>query len=192
MGLDSYIFKVKAPSNEQMRQVKYCTWDDIKEKLKLTAIAVDDFMTLPDELKALSVCAKPGILSRTVFQFESWCSDHGVDEKNVGGWWSGPTGLSVFVRDGEDSKEVHITPEEIKSYEAVIQQQVLLISEEQVQYWRKNYKVQDYFYETYDVDNCKYVEISRDDLKYIRDRIDAYTSVPKLAEDEHLFYYEWY
>ena len=35
MGLDSYIFKVKAPSNEQMRQVKYCTWDDIKEKLDL-------------------------------------------------------------------------------------------------------------------------------------------------------------
>ena len=69
MGLDSYIFKVKAPSNEQMRQVKYCTWDDIKEKLELTAIAVDDFMTLPDALKALSVCAKPGILSRTVFHY---------------------------------------------------------------------------------------------------------------------------
>ena len=51
MGLDSYIFKVKAPNNEQMRQVKYCTWDDIKEKLDLTAIAVDDFMNLPDTLK---------------------------------------------------------------------------------------------------------------------------------------------
>ena len=33
MGLDSFIFKVKAPTADQMRRVKYCTWDNIKEKL---------------------------------------------------------------------------------------------------------------------------------------------------------------
>ena len=192
MGLDSYIFKVKAPTDEQMRRIKYCTWNNIGEKLNLTAIAADDFKNLPDSLAELSAYVKPAVLPRVVFQFENWCRDHGVDSEKVNGWWSGPAGFNIFVESEDGSQEFHISLDETKSYEAEIQQQVILFSSEEIQYWRKNYKVQDYFYENYDVDNCKYVEITKDDLKYIRDRIDAYTSVPKLAEDEHLFYYEWY
>ena len=192
MGLDSYIFKVKAPTAEQMRRVKYCTWDNIGEKLNLTAIAVDDFKNLPDHIAELSAYGKPAVLPRVIFQFENWCIDHGLDSEKVNGWWSGPTGFNIFVGSEDGSEEFHISLDEIKSYEAEIQQQAILFSSDEIQFWRKNYKVQDYFYENYNIDNCKYVEITKDDLKYIRDRIDAYTSVPKLAEDEHLFYYEWY
>ena len=192
MGLDSFIFKVKAPTADQMRRVKYCTWDNIKEKLGLSALAVDDFKNVSEELKELKPYTKPAVLSRQVLDFDSYCEDHSINQSMICGFHHTFEGLTILLRNDEEIEGRLITNDVLKSYEKEIQQQVLLFNEQEVQYWRKNYRVQDYFYEHYNVDNCKYVEISREDLKYIRDRIDAYTSVPKLAEDEHLFYYEWY
>ena len=80
------------------------------------------------------------------------------------------------------------TAEELLPYETTFDERVLLVNEEQIYYWRKDYDVQDYFYENYLVDNCMYVPISQDDLYAFLDEDE----IPDLEDGEQLFYHEWY
>ena len=193
MGLDMYIYKVKTPTDAQMKEVQKYSWEDLSDKTSLAAIAVDNFDFYPDHINQLVPYSKKTEINRTCLRYEDIYKHYGMNDREVTTVHHSKNGICFYLRTNEKEKrEVFLSYEEVSKYETVIKQKVLVYEAEDVYYWRKAYDVQDYFYENFAVDNCKYVEISVEDLENIRECYDEDVPIPTLGEDEHLFYYEWY
>ena len=60
-------------------------------------------------------------------------------------------------------------------------------------YWRKNYALQDWFYDNLEgVDNCGYYILNADQIAEMNERFGENVVEDDPTDDEALFYHEWY
>lgn len=96
-------------------------------------------------------------------------------------------------REGEELKSVTIKTSEI--LERYIKKQIVdayIWEEEELQYWRKNYDVQDFIYNEVEADNCKYCLLSTDIQTKLVETYGADFEIKAPTEESAIFYWEWY
>lgn len=96
-------------------------------------------------------------------------------------------------RDGNEDKSIDIPTKEI--IEKYVKNQIFdayIYEQEELQYWRKNYEIQDYIYMETEADNCKYCLLTTDIQEKLIETYDADFEVEAPTEESAIFYWEWY
>lgn len=182
MGLDQNIYRIRKAELEdkifktdELHGYNYCPVSELsyegEEIVPYTTIRKVEFEVIDIE----RMFADKGIPSRA---WLGYCSS----EEYKYGW-----------REGEESKSVTIKTSEI--LEKYIKKQIVdtyIWEQEELQYWRKNYNVQDFIYDELEADNCKYCLLSTDIQRVLIDEYEAYFEVEENTEESGIFYWEWY
>ena len=182
MGLDQAIYRISRPKLEN-RTFKRDELGDYE-------------LCIESEADETVLAVIPYAAKRKVeFEFidiEKLYKDKNIPSRACLGYCS-PEEYKYTWKDGEEFKSVTVKTKEI--LEKYIKKQIVdayIWEQEELQYWRKNYDVQDYIYDETDADNCKYCLIRTDIQRELINNYNADFEVEENTEDSGIFYWEWY
>ena len=190
MGLDMYLYKFKkidankakwfeGEFEKRINDFGYEVWDVVNEDEEEI-----------EEIKDFLVRTK---VYRTVWDYERF-----EKENNLKGWrlWSmsdmgsDKTTLN-YTKDGQ-TKEFSLTRTEYNSYYKYKLCDCYIASYKEVDYWRKNYDLQELILDghDYEIANCQYAKLTDEEVEAIESECGK--SYPWLNDDEAYVYMEWY
>lgn len=189
MGLDQYIYRVKKPNIQD----KVYTSDELR-RMDLSKISVEDFKNNPVLYEDL----RPYVVKRDVeckfYDLKKIVSDYGLPQ-NSSIWMYSMKGIEISgtTKNGERVNKA-ISTEEIEA--KYVKTEILpyyIWEEEEVEYWRKHYDLQEWIYNNiYEVENTAYCILSTDLIKQLNKRFNEDIPVEEPTEESALFYWEWY
>ena len=92
-----------------------------------------------------------------------------------------------------DNKKITVTNEEVEKFCIKKEEEWYVTHIKEIAYWRKHYKLQDWFYEHIDgVENCGYYILDADLITEMNGEFNESVSEDDPTEEEALFYHEWY
>lgn len=189
MGLDQYIYRVRKPKLED----KMYTHEEI-DQLNLVKVSAIDFETNTNLYAQLT----PYVVKRDVecdyYNVEKMIADYNLPENSHIVSW-GTEGVELWGTNerGEHVKQ-QISEEEI--FEKFVKTEVrpyYIWEEIEEHYWRKNYDLQDWIYNTIEgVDNTGYYILNVGLISDINYTYGANIPEEDPTEESALFYWEWY
>jgi hypothetical protein len=213
MGLDMYLYKVKKMKEEAAKVLNNLTSEQIREKYPNALIFGMNNEEEARLYEALLPYAQKVMVINRYLNLEKMKKDYDIPNDayiNGEGWTTNEVHYSFYDNASKKSFDVKMTIDELdKKYGFDETDEQYIVKEiEEVYYWRKAYKIQDFFYENHPVENCGYYLTSKDELEDLVDyateievdeddydnsfdisRIDL---VDDDNEEEAIFYHEWY
>ena len=190
MGLDMYLSKFKkidakkakwfeGEFEKRINDFGYEVWD-----------VVDGNEEEIEEIKDFLVRTK---VYRTVWDYERF-----EKENNLKGWYLWNIShedidkVTLCYRNDGKTREFSLTKTEYNSYYQYKLCDCYIVSCEEVDYWRKNYDLQDLIHEGHDnaIHNCGYALLTNEEVEAIERECGK--SYPWLNDDEAYVYMEWY
>ena len=188
MGLDMFVYRVKRPK----LQDKVYTTKEIAEK-GLMHVSVED---VKNDMSMFEQILPYAVRRNVVVQYydvEKMISDYNLP-KNSHIWCYSYNGINIGGYENNQKIDQFISRQEVKekyTYEKT--EPHYLWETEEESYWRKNYNLQEWFYEKLgNVENCGYYVL---DAELIAETNRLYnTNIPEEdpTDDEVLTYHEWY
>ena len=190
MGLDQFVVKVKKPL---LNKRQYTSKELSSHGLNYVSVSnFESKISLYEELLPY--------VSKTNVECEFYDVDKMIADYNLPNdsyiwcrWGNGNIIMRGSTYKGE-RVDCHFSNAEVKEkYIYTKIEPYYCWEEEEVQYWRKNYDLQDWMYENIDgVNNCGYSVLDLDAISEINDLFDADLPAVKPTEARALFYHEWY
>lgn len=189
MGLDQYIYRIsKAELEDRVYKV------DEFNHTNLSRLSVSDF----ERDRGLCNQLRPYAVKRNVecklYDVDKMIEDYSLPKDSYI-WRYGGGGITIGgkTEDGESINQ-DITNEEIElKYTKTEIIPYYIWAQEEVQYWRKNYKLQDWAYDNLDgIDNTAYCVLNSELIEEINYKFDEDIPAEDATEDSALFYWEWY
>lgn len=192
MGLDICVYRVRKP---ETFEAKVFNKEDLLNQGYCLITRPDDYEDLVRDLRPYT----QEILVKTAYlNMEAVRKDYGLSEQAYACEWSGDGRIGLWDPASNGNQHITLTPEEIAEKYTVYEDELTLaFLREEVAYWRKNYRVQNFFYDALgNVENTGYYILSEEVLTKFN--AEAYENgwdpVPVMAptDDAALFYWEWY
>ena len=191
MGLDSYVFRIK---KLQRMEPRVYTRDEL-DQLKLAYFLKEE----PEEelVKQLMPYCQVIQVKTPLIDIQKIRAEHSLSDDAYVCMHCGNGDIGLIDPKNEKAEMLTISGDEIQSkylFEKTLP--YCVYHSEEVSYWRKNYRVQDFFYENLEhVENTGFylldAEVVTDfNLKFGGDLGELPLEAP--TDDQALFYYEWY
>ncbi len=196
MGLDMYTYKIRRPSDAEAKAIAGKKAHDVHERYSLIRLAEldEDGLDLVSDLRPYSQTVK---LIAQLVDYDKLKRDFEIPEDAEIVGWGNHSGLISyhFSAANDYSKQVQLSVEELESgfgYEEL--NEYLMFESTVVACWRKDYDLQEAIHDACErpIGNCGFYRCS-DVMLRVMDQYNAFPDgVPECAEEEALFYYEWY
>ena len=189
MGLDMWIRRVRKPNLED----KVYTTSELyaMNYSMISADEVERAGPMFDQLLPYTVVRN--VLTE-YYNTEKMIADYNLPkESHI--WHYSSDGVQISGTDDDGNRvSQSISMEEINEKYIVIKTVPHYIWEEDEEaYWRKHYKLQDWFYENIDgVDNCGYYILNAELIADMNETFGETVTEDDPTDDEALFYHEWY
>lgn len=188
MGLDMWIRRVHKPNLEdrvyttdELRNagLSYSLEEELKDEMHLIA------QLLPYTIKRNVECQ--------FYDVRKMITDYDLPDDSHIGMYS-YDGVTLYGRRNDEYVQQFVSDERIKEKYTLTKTLPCYIWEsEEVQYWRKAYDIQDWFYDRIEgIDNCGYYLLDGELLADLNEIIDEYVPVEDPTNEHALFYHEWY
>lgn len=184
MGLDQYIYRIRKPKLEN----RAYTADEVNE-LHLNYVLVENVEANKGFYATLLHYAVKRDYIAEYYDVEKMITDYNLPQDShitmISGGCIGLTGYDEY----RNPIRQEITTEEIKAKYIVTKTlPAYFWKEDEVEYWRKNYSLQEYMC----AENTQYIMIDADLIKRINEKFDCAIPLVNPTENEALFYWEWY
>ena len=197
MGLDMYLFKITKLNDKEIANVSHKHIDEIKKDYHYFELeSYNKYSELYNDLEGL-ISKIP--VKRTIFEHKRCYAEHNISESDdLMCRTQSPAGLELSFRSGA---KIKLNREELKSYLKTKDDEVYIYKSEDVAYWRKDYDLQNFFYNRMNIENCGYHLLSEETKQELKNYLlkyqpDDFNDYPKLEwlddEDVDIFYYEWW
>ena len=196
MGLDMYLYKAKRPEYKKDEEFIDIEW---LKRRGFTCIMKEKINELE---KALVPYCKEEAVMVKLLDKRQMILDYGCDpdssELCMTFYTNNKVGYTIYS-ENEEPKEFKLTIEELaEKYEFESLEDVYVIRLENINYWRKDYELQDYISQMfdYDIQNCEYKKLNIDQVYQIMEYDESNQRMASAIEDETedcaYFYVEWY
>lgn len=189
MGLDMWVRRVRKPEIED----KVYTTNELYG-MGYTAVSVKDVENEPPMFAQLLPYTVTRNVLTSYYNMEKIIADYNLPENSyigmvsyegirISGTNSNGEHVSQFVSRTDVNDKYTIT-KSVPHY---------VWSEDEEAYWRKHYKLQDWFYENLEgVENCGYYILDADLIAKMNEKFNESVSEDDPTDEEALFYHEWY
>jgi hypothetical protein len=184
MGLDQYIYRIRKPKLEN----RAYTADEIEE-LHLSKALAKNVEANKRFYAALLHYAVKRDYTAEYFNVEKMITDYNLPQDShitmIGGGCIGLTGYDKYgnpICQKISIEEVEAKYIVTKTYPAYFWE------EDEVEYWRKNYDLQEYMC----AENTQYVMLDANLITRINERFGCAIPLVEPNENEAMFYWEWY
>ena len=189
MGLDMWVRRVRKPNLED----KEYTYEELSS-MNYSMVSVKD---IEDEMSMFEQLLPYTIVRNVLTDYynkEKMIADYNLP-KDSSIWSYSSEGIEIsgtnengkrvsqFIGD-KDVEEKYTITKSVPHY---------IWSEDEEAYWRKNYSLQDWFYDNLDgVENCGYYILDANLIAAMNKTFNEDVSEDDPTDDEALFYHEWY
>ena len=196
MGLDMYLFKVGKLTEKESKEIHKMKKDEVYKKYH--CIDKASFDSEPAMYEDLKPYAKLITVITTFFDCEKCLKDYNIDKNKILFRSQMNDEISWHL---EDKTVVTLKGEQYSQYLYDAEQEVYVFKCEEVAYWRKDYDLENFFSNTFEIENCGYYKLSNEikqELKaYIRkhqpedfkNNLDIKLLTSKTS---NLFYHAWW
>lgn len=189
MGLDQYIYRISKPNLAN----KVYTSEEI-DTLGLNKVSATEFESDISLFKDLL----PYVVKRDVtcqfYDKEKMIADYNLPKQSYI-WQYSNDGITIGGTDknGERINKKFSRKEIEEKYTKTETFPYYIWEEEEVEYWRKHYGLQDWAYANIDgVDNTAYCKLSLELIANLNRAFNEYIPAEEPTEKSALFYWEWY
>jgi hypothetical protein len=137
-------------------------------------------------------------LAATVLNEKELMRAHGFknpeDWEQTGSGWYGNS-VHYCLRNRKTGEQAELTEDNFHQFEELQPLDFYVCVMEFEVTWRKQYEVQEWFYDHYDhVTNCGFVRTCADELEQLQEDVGVSFDIPDYdyGKGEALFYHEWY
>ena len=182
MGLDQNIYRISRPNLED----RVFKRNELDNYLLCRVADVDEAF-----LEVIPYTTKRKV-EYEMINIERMFTDKGIPNHAYLGMCSSEV-YEYCWKNGNEYKSVEVSTKEIA--EKYVENKIFdtyICEQEELQYWRKNYNVQDFIYDELDADNCKYCLLNTDIQSELINTYGAEFEVEENTEESGIFYWEWY
>lgn len=196
MGLDMFLYKASKPTDLKKDKV-YTEWDYDGELSDCVLIDKDQLGRR--KYKDLAPIVYKIKFRQGIILTGKLAEEHGYVWGDMVFQSYYELGFKLYNKnkDDTDSKRVTLTIDEVKKkyYEERVCEKFAVRCEE-LMYWRKEYDLQDFFYDTLKyVENCGYHKVEQDILEAIAESPHVFQfelDCSDIKDDKIIVYHEWY
>ena len=191
MGLDSYVFRIKKAQGLEPR---------VYTRAELDRLNLDYFFkgeSYESLVQQLMPYSQEVQVKAPQIDFQKICKEHGLSDKAYICLRSGNGDIGFIDPMKKEDRKLIVSGADIQANFLVETTQPYYVHIcERVAYWRKNYDVQDFFYENLDhVENTGFYLLNDEVITDFNLKVgDSLGGLPMEAptEEQALFYHEWY
>lgn len=189
MGLDSYILRVRKVLLNKRKYLHQELFDE-----NLCHVSVENFESEPGLYEQLRPYVVKTDVECEFYDVDKMIADYNLPKDSHIWKYDGNGDITIGGYDENGDSVDHIfTYEKKKEYVYTKIVPYYCWKEDEVEYWRKNYDLQDWIYDNIEgVDNCGYYVLDLDVVSEINYMFDGSIPTVKPSETEALFYHEWY
>lgn len=189
MGLDMFVFRV---TKQQLDS------GTVYDRSDLSGVIIDESdMDAPAYRQILPYCAKVRVINH-YYDMEKLAAEYGITNAYIGGYGFTQSEAKIILcgkKDGNPFNEI-IPAKLIESRYVIDREETCFVcGSEEIRYWRKEYDVQDWFYDhiSEQIENTGYYTLSEETiLQFNKAFPDDALPVEPPDEESALVYYEWY
>lgn len=190
MGLDQYVYRVKKPSLED----RVYTREEISS-LGLASVFIESVERAEHLYQQLFPYVVKANVSAQFYNVEKIISDYNLPKNSSIGYISSQDGIALYGTDSNGNHIRHaVSAKEVdEKYTITKVKPSYVWKEEEQAYWRKDYDLQGWIYDTIEgVDNTGYYILDANLINEINDKFDADIPEEGPTEESAMFYWEWY
>jgi hypothetical protein len=200
MGLDHYIVKVRTLTDEEVRKIDGFGKEQAAQTIpNLSFIYKDELEAdVESDCTDLIPYLREVQLAATVLNEKELMRAHGFknpeDWEQTGSGWYGNS-VHYCLRNRKTGEQAELTEDNFHQFEELQPLDFYVCVMEFEVTWRKQYEVQEWFYDHYDhVTNCGFVRTCADELEQLQEDVGVSFDIPDYdyGKGEALFYHEWY
>lgn len=189
MGLDMYVYKVR---KAELEDREYTTKE--LSDLNLSYVCVEDEYNVSDLYAQLLPYTIKRNASAECYDIEKMIADFNLPSNSHIGMLSYEMIVLYGTTDGGRYVRQEIFREDIENKYTITKTSAYYIWEqEEVEYWRKHYDLQDWIYDTLEnVDNTGYYILNANVIAELNKKFNECLPEEDPTDESALFYWEWY